>query len=139
MRSRVIFRATYVLMITALLFVLIAPSAFAQSNDVELETSIRAALQADPRSSSLTQAEFDALVAALAEEAREQGVTASDIAPASQDNLADTGAVPVMEESFWKSDMALILFTLFTLGVSWFILKKMSAADLASPPTAGAL
>ena len=51
----------------------------AQSND-ELKTTIRAALLADPRSASLSEAEMEAMVSALAEKAQMQGVTSSDIA-----------------------------------------------------------
>ena len=67
-----------------------APLAQAQSND-ELRTTIRTALTADPRSASLSEAEMDAMVSALAVEAQMQGVTASDIAWRPESSGSDRG------------------------------------------------
>ena len=46
----------------------------------ELSTTIRAALLSDPETANLSQADLDAVVAALAAEAEGQGVTGEDIA-----------------------------------------------------------
>ena len=50
-----------------------------QAQGDELSASIRVSLLSDPQSAGLSQAELDALVEALAAEAREQGITATDI------------------------------------------------------------
>jgi hypothetical protein len=123
--TQVMMKVGYVLVVLTAAFIFLSSPVLAQSSDVELETSIRAALQADPRSSTLTQQEFDALVAALTTQAKIEGVTSADFAPTT---LSDESAQPleqVMKEPFLNSDLALILFILFTLGVSWLLLKKL--------------
>ena len=45
----------------------------------ELEATIRAAILSDPRTATMSEAEIDAMVAALAQEAATQGVTSQDI------------------------------------------------------------
>lgn len=52
-------------------------TAFAQSDD--MAAAIRAQLAADPNSANLTEAQFEALVAELAQAARNEGITADDI------------------------------------------------------------
>lgn len=52
--------------------------AIAQTN-AELEATIRSAILSDPRTADMTEAEIDAIVAALAEEAGAEGVTSYDI------------------------------------------------------------
>jgi hypothetical protein len=66
----------------ALSVVLPSPShAQTQSTDsAALQATIRAEILKDPRSSSLTSAQIDALVAALSSQAQKQGVTAQAIA-----------------------------------------------------------
>lgn len=51
--------------------------ASAQSTD--LQTSVRAALASDPRTNSMSEAQIDAMVAALSQGAAQQGMTAQDI------------------------------------------------------------
>lgn len=53
-------------------------SAFAQSG-AELEATIREAILSDPRSAEMTEADIDAMVAGLAEEAAAQNLSVSDI------------------------------------------------------------
>jgi len=51
----------------------------AQAGNASLSETIRAAILSDPRTAQMTEAEIDAMVAALAEEAEAQGVTSYDI------------------------------------------------------------
>ena len=65
---------------------------FAQES--ELSATIRAALLADPETANLSQAELDAMVAALSAEAETQGVAAGDILwqpqePVAQQNISE--------------------------------------------------
>lgn len=53
--------------------------AHAQNASSELRSTIRAELLSDPRTSSLSQAQIDALVELLAGEAEKQGITSEDI------------------------------------------------------------
>lgn len=64
----------------AALFVsfLFAVPALAQSN-AELEATIRAAILSDPRSAEMTEAEIDAMVVALVEEAAATGMSSEEI------------------------------------------------------------
>jgi len=59
-------------------FALMPVLSLAQESD--LSATIRAALLSDPETANLSEAELDAMVAALATEAEEQGVTGEDIA-----------------------------------------------------------
>ena len=59
-------------------FVLVPALSFAQESD--LAATIRAALLSDSETANLSQAELDAMVAALAAEAEAEGVTSEDIA-----------------------------------------------------------
>ena len=51
----------------------------AQNASSDLRATIRAELLSDPRTSSLSQAQIDALVSLLAQEAEKQGITSQDI------------------------------------------------------------
>ena len=51
----------------------------AQNASSDLRATIRAELLSDPRTSSLSEAQIDALVGLLAEEAEKQGITSQDI------------------------------------------------------------
>lgn len=74
--------AVLVVSITVVLFF----GAFANAQDTsELEATIRAAIVSDPRSAEMTEAEIDAMVAALVSEAEGQGVTSEDITWRPQD------------------------------------------------------
>lgn len=52
---------------------------YAQNTQSELRATIRAELMSDPRTSSLSEAQIDALVGLLADEAEKQGITSQDI------------------------------------------------------------
>jgi hypothetical protein len=71
-------RAKLPVLLLAVLFAF-APL-FVSAQESDLDATIRAALLSDPRSVSLSEAEIDALVSALTEEAERQGVTSYDIA-----------------------------------------------------------
>ena len=51
----------------------------AQNASSDLRATIRAELLSDPRTSSLSEAQIDALVGLLADEAEKQGITSQDI------------------------------------------------------------
>ncbi|MBI4080114.1 hypothetical protein HY414_02735 [Candidatus Kaiserbacteria bacterium] len=55
------------------------------AQESDLDATIRAAILSDPRSSQMTEAEIDAMVAALSQEAESQGVTPEDITWRPQD------------------------------------------------------
>ena len=57
--------------------------------DGVLEANIRAAISQDPRSQSLTPAQYDALIQALVKKAQEQGVASLSYAPAPAPQSAD--------------------------------------------------
>ncbi len=82
----------FVLILSALPFLV-----HAQGED-ELHATIRAAIMSDPRSSSMSEAEVNALVDELAAGAEKEGVTANDISwrPQSPDsfNAANYGTSP---------------------------------------------
>ncbi|TSC63270.1 MAG: hypothetical protein Athens041674_266 [Parcubacteria group bacterium Athens0416_74] len=54
-------------------------SVSAQTQDDSLKSTIRAAIQADPRSQGMTEAEIDAMVQALTHQAQSVGMTSEDI------------------------------------------------------------
>jgi hypothetical protein len=70
--------------VMAALLLLLPFASYAQSsvssNLTVLQATIRAAILKDPRSASMSQAQIDAMVSALASQAQSQGVTAQDIA-----------------------------------------------------------
>ena len=66
-------RATLCATFIALAFPLLA------SAQTDLSQSIRAALASDPRTNAMTEAQIDAMVAALSQGAAQQGMTAQDI------------------------------------------------------------
>lgn len=57
----------------------------------DLEATVRAAILSDPRTAQMSEAEIDAMVAALAAEAETQGVTSEDIIWRPQEQAADAG------------------------------------------------
>ncbi|MEK7156602.1 MAG: hypothetical protein AAB790_02225 [Patescibacteria group bacterium] len=70
------------LRILLIVFVLLAMLPFwahAQNTQSDLRATIRAELLSDPRTSSLSEAQIDALVGLLADEAEKQGITSEDI------------------------------------------------------------
>lgn len=62
---------------------------WAQS-DTELEATIRTAILSDPRSSQMSEAEIDAMVAVLAEGAKAEGITSEDILWRPQEIASET-------------------------------------------------
>ena len=63
----------------SLVLLLIAPLALSAQTDAELEGTIRAAILSDPRTAAMSEAEVNAMVTALSQEAAAQGVTSQDI------------------------------------------------------------
>jgi len=69
----------YGVMVLSALTLLVSVPRIAHAQQ-DLNMTIRSAILADPRASSMTPAQIDALVTALAKQAQTQGVTAHDIA-----------------------------------------------------------
>ena len=97
----------------ALLIVVCALPLFARAqesggqNSAELESTIRAAIMADPRASAMSQTEIDGIVQSLVAGAAAQGVTASDIAPPPAD-AQTTGFSDGCGAGDWKMFLELI-------------------------------
>jgi len=74
-------RARVLLPLFILLALLVSVPFFvsAQNASSDLRATIRAELLSDPRTSGLSEAQIDALVGLLAEEAEKQGITSQDI------------------------------------------------------------
>ncbi len=70
-------------------FTITIPFAFAQEGD--LEATIRAVILSDPRSAEMTEVEVNAMVAALASAASEQGMSPEDIVWRPQDDSTFSG------------------------------------------------
>ncbi len=67
-----------VLLALSFAFMALAPSISLAQED-ELHASIRAALMADPRTANMSEAELNAMVEIIAQQAQEQGITSQDI------------------------------------------------------------
>ena len=86
-----------------MLLALIVPvMSFAQT-PVDLQSSIRAAIAADPRTQGMSQAQIDAMVGALSQHAQNQGLMPNDITwrpisntPAAQQMVISCGAFPTI-------------------------------------------
>lgn len=78
-----------ILLTASIAFSMIAPFTI-QAQESDLVTTIRAEIMKDPRSTDIPPAQMDSMVAALAEAAAAQGVTATDITwrPAEVDTSA---------------------------------------------------
>ena len=72
-------RSLLPLLILLALFVSVPFFVSAQNASSDLRATIRAELLSDPRTSSLSEAQIDALVGLLADEAEKQGITSQDI------------------------------------------------------------
>jgi len=67
------------------------------TSDSALQSTIRAELLSDPRTSALSSAQLDAMVSLLTQQAQAQGITASDITWRPQS--FSSGAAPAAQES----------------------------------------
>lgn len=76
-----------------ILLLFFAAPFFVHAQNADLQTTIRAALLSDPRTSGLSAGEIDAIVAVLVGEAQKRGVTSEDIRwrPQSESSFSDTG------------------------------------------------
>lgn len=88
--------------------------AFAQAQ-TDLSSTIRAELLSDPRTSTLTQSQLDAMVSVLTDKAQAQGITAQNIVwhpgmPASAASFASTASANVCEGT---ADIACMFDTAF--------------------------
>ncbi len=82
------------------LFVCAPFFAGAHAAESDLRATIRAELLSDPRTSSLSEAQIDALVNLLADEAEKQGITSEDIQwrPQSTERFVATGSAAPQAE-----------------------------------------
>lgn len=85
-----------------ILFCLLVP-VLAQAQGSDLQSTIRAAIAADPRTQGMSQVQIDAMVDALAQRAQNQGLTPGDITwrpvsntPAAQRVVIYCGAFPTI-------------------------------------------
>lgn len=118
----------------ALFFVIIALMPFwagAQQDDAALREAIRADIMNDPRSSSMTEAEVEAMVDALAVEAQEQGA-ASDYLEA-RNSTFNTPEIPVYDPPLLSTSNALAIAALALLlvlgGVATFLIRNRRKAQ----------
>jgi hypothetical protein len=88
--------------VALLLGLLIPVASFAQTQP-DLQSTIRAAIAADPRAQGMSQAQIDAMVGALSQKAQNQGLTPNDITwrpvsntPAAQQVAISCGAFPTI-------------------------------------------
>lgn len=120
----------------ALFFVIIALmplwAGAQQQDDAALREAIRADIMADPRSSSMTEAEVEAMVNALAVEAQEQGA-AEDYLEA-RNSTFNTPEIPVYDPPLLTTSNALAVAALALLlvlgGVATFLIRNRRKAQL---------
>lgn len=122
--------------------------AFAEES--ELSAAIRTAIMQDPRASHMTQAQINAMVAALSKEAAQKGVTAYDITwhpsesvvqPISTDDCGSMpGFICTVNHAFGfdGSNMTILLGLFISSGLLAFLLWELwhhhRAAELALHP-----
>ncbi|MFA7309662.1 MAG: hypothetical protein WC050_02045 [Candidatus Paceibacterota bacterium] len=69
-------RASFVV---AFLFIALAFPFIARAQESDLNSTIRASLASDPRTSGMSETQIDAMVVLLSQKAQQQGMTSSDI------------------------------------------------------------
>ncbi len=69
----------YAVTLIACASVFLLPLAVSAQGSLDLSATIRGAITSDPRSADMSEAEIDAMVAALADEANGQGINSKDI------------------------------------------------------------
>ncbi len=129
---------TVAALLVAVLALLLPHAVRAQAASSDLQATIRAELLSDPRTASLSQAQLDAMVSLLAQEAQKKGITASDITWRPQPSVAPGPAVPpescagnftcVMDEAFgFIGPDATIPFFLgmASMGLIWILAEMM--------------
>ncbi len=110
------------------LFALVMPLA-AYGQNAEMEATIRAALAEDPEAATLPSEEFEAMVSAIAEAARSEGLTAEDLQKPEPDPLTsnvDENAEPFIR-GFSSDTKALLSLggLLFALLALFFVARWM--------------
>lgn len=135
---RVRFSVAAVVVLTAIVLPFLTHAQIATSS--ELQATVRAELLSDPRTSSLSSAQLDAMVSLLTEQAQAQGITAHDIMwrPQTFSNSGATVAAQqescagnftcVMDEAFgFIGPDTLIPFSLglASMGLIWIIAEMI--------------
>ena len=126
--------------LAALIALALLPSfALAQTtgSQADLQAQIRTAITTDPRSASMSQAQLDALVNALAGKASQQGMTAQDIVWRPYDPSAVTTQAPAGTANS-GSELFYILIALFGLMATTFVAILMHHHRLAQPGSTAA-
>lgn len=115
-----------ILAITVLIPVLVS----AQAPETELQIQIRAALQADADAQGYTPAELDALSAALAENAEQEGISADEVgatygfAPEAFET-EDEEIAPTVSGASENRNPWLVIVGVALLGLlSWFLVRS---------------
>jgi len=131
-----------------IVFGIIVPVAFAHEADAELHATIRAAILSDPRTAEMSEAEIEAMVAALSEEATAQGVTAYDIVwrpQTEEEGAASCNSMPqffcTLNEAFGfdGSDIAIPIGLGITAAVLLFVIGSILLHRHGHHPVAGNL
>lgn len=142
-----------------LAWVALPSAARAQESSAELNATIRSALLSDPRTAGLSDAQVDAMVSLLTQEAQKRGVTSRDIQWRPQQN-GTTESAPVGDDYCGATPAFLCAFSLafgfagtnptipFILGAAsmaliWILAemlhrRRYPAAVPASAPSAAA-
>jgi hypothetical protein len=126
-----------------------AQAAASAATEADLSATIRAAVLSDPRSQSMTEAEIDALVAALAQEAEGQGVSTHDILwrpqeisqPVPQEGVATCNFLCMLNQAFGLdgSDVAIPIGLGITAGILLFVIGSILHHRFGHHPVAGDL
>src|SRR3989338_6309367 len=137
------------LVITAVIMLgFMVPIASAHEADAELHATIRAAILSDPRTAEMSEAEIEAMVAALSDEATAQGVTAYDIVwrpQTEEEGAASCNSMPqffcTLNEAFGfdGSDIAIPIGLGITAAVLLFVIGSILLHRHGHHPVAGNL
>jgi len=106
--------------------------AHAQAPDSDLRATIQAQLMSDPRTSSLSEAQLDAMVSVLAQEAQKRGITAGDLTYRPQHAFGATIAETVEDICQGIPSISCAFdVALGFLGPNTFIAYTLGAASMA--------
>lgn len=124
-------------------------AAAAGATEADLSATIRAAVLSDPRSADMSEAEIDALVAALVQEAQGQDINSEDIlwrpqeesTFASQDSVATCNFLCMLNQAFGLdgSDVAIPIGLGVTAAMLLFVIGSILHHRFGHHPVAGDL
>lgn len=110
-------------------FLILPLLAFAQSDAEMLRAQIRADLMQDPRSSEMTQVEFDALVEEIATEAESSGAAADYLESQSTFDYSSLFTPPEEPSALLQAlvsplSLAVILLLIVLFAVTYYIIRR---------------